>query len=248
MTKPGALAQREKLEVHNDYQREYFSSRELPRMTVDSGPATPYVSRHVSAVVDAARLTAEDRVLDVGCGIGKYTVELYRRGFNAEGLDLTPALVAALHDVEPRIPATVADVSNPPQELLGRYSAAVGFMVLHHVADLNAAFAGLHSTLLPGGRIAFLEPNPYFLGYDAQIAFTPGMTFKGDGGIVRLRRKPIELILEGAGFRNVSIEKFGAFPLALANREAGARLEQRLESVPGWDGCKAFQVISAERD
>ncbi len=233
--------------AHNDYQTEYFSSRELSRMTLQLGKTTTYVRRHVDAVVDAADLKLSDNVLDVGCGLGKYTAELFNRGLDVEGLDLTPALIESLRQVEPRINAHVGDAAAPPDQLIGRYSAVVGFMVLHHVADLEQSFRGIHSLMRAGGRVAFLEPNPYFPGYYAQIAFTPGMTFRGEGGIVRLRPRPVTRVLNATGFRNVSITKFGAFPPALANKPTWARMERAIESVPGWAGCKAFQVITADR-
>lgn len=231
-------------EQHNDRQVRYFSRPSLPRMDPDTRSATPYTQRQVQAVVDATGLTPSDAVLDVGCGPGKYTVALARRGLDVSGMDLTPALIEALHAFDPSIPAVVGDLVTPPAEWLGRFDVVVGFFVLHHIEDLAGALRGVRALLRPGGRVAFLEPNPAFVGYYLQILLTPGMSWAGDRGIVRMRRRVLAEAATAAGFAPPSIERFGAFPPVLANRRWGARAETTLEAVPGWRRLRAFQLLS----
>lgn len=233
------------LRRHNQQQIDYFSSRALPRMDPSTRSTTPYTLRQLRVVMDACGITPEDRVLDVGCGLGKYTLGLASAGVAVEGLDLTPALVDQLHAVAPEIPAHVGDLLDPPAELHHRFDVVTGFFVLHHVPDLTAALAGVRAVLKPGGRVAFCEPNPLFPGYYLQIALTPGMTWKGDGGIVRMRPRLLARAAADAGLTDFRTERFGAFPPALANRRAGQRVEAWLEAVPGWRPLRAFQLFSA---
>lgn len=229
--------------AHNDHQRQYFSGKRLPRMTADLA-STPYVGRHVAAMIERLELRPGEPVLDVGCGLGKYTVALRRAGLDVSGLELTPALVADLSAREPELDVHVGDVGAPPRELLGRFEAITGFFFLHHVADLTAVFAGVRSLLAPGGRAGFLEPNAWFPGYYAQVTLTPGMTWRAEHGILKMREGPIGRASRAAGFTRQHQASFGALPPALANRPWGARVEGAMEQLPGWDKVGAFRLVS----
>ncbi|HEX2700468.1 MAG TPA: class I SAM-dependent methyltransferase [Acidimicrobiales bacterium] len=230
--------------AHNEHQRQYFSGRSLPRMDPVRRSATPYTLRHVDALVADAGIGPDDEVLDVGCGPGKYTVALARRGIRVTGMDLTPRLVDQLREVAPGIAAHVGDLAEPPADLIGTFDVVAGFFVLHHIADLPAAFAGARSLLRPGGRAAFVEPNPYFPGYYAQVTFTPGMSWKGEAGIFRMRPRVMRGVAQAAGFTDFRTSRLGAFPPALANRATGRRVEDLLERVPGWRVARAFSLFS----
>ena len=230
--------------AHNERQRQYFSHRSSPRMDPTRRSSTPYTLRHVDAVVHGIGLGPGEEVLDVGCGPGKYTLALARRGVRVVGMDLTPLLVEQFREVAPDVPSHVGDLADPPPGLLGGFDAVVGFFVLHHISDLRSAFAGVRSLLRPGGRAAFIEPNPYFPGYYAQVTLTPGMSWKGEAGILRMRPPLLRGLAAGAGLADFRTHRFGAFPPALANRALGRRVEDLLERVPGWQAARAFNLFS----
>jgi SAM-dependent methyltransferase len=231
-------------QTHNQEQIAYFTGRDLPRMDPRRRADTPYTRRHLDAVVSAARIEPGARVVDVGCGPGKYTVGLAARGFQVTGLDLTPGLVEQLREVAPDVTAVEGDLLDPPTELHESFDLVAGFFVLHHLSDIDEAFVGTRRLAKPGGRVVFIEPNAYFPGFYVQVTLTPGMSWKGDKGIVHMRRGKLRRAAERAGLRDVAVTTFGAFPPALANKDWGRRLESRLESVPGWDRAKAFVVVS----
>jgi hypothetical protein len=99
----------------------------------------------------------------------------------------------------------------------------------------------------PGGRLVFLEPNPLNPLYYAQILLTPGMTWQGDGGIVRMWPRRVFRAILDAGLERPALARFGFFPPALANRRWGRRLETTLEGVPAWRSFLPFQLFRAER-
>ena len=163
---------------HNETQRRYFSGRDLPRM--DPARAdTAYTRRHADVLAAACAIAPGDRVLDVGCGRGKYTLALARRGISVQGMDLTPGLLSDLERADPNIVTHIGDLGDPPAEMRGAFDVVVGFFVLHHVPDPAAAFAGTCALLRPGGRAGFLEPNPLFPGYYVQITCTPRHVVEG---------------------------------------------------------------------
>ncbi|MGB8360623.1 MAG: methyltransferase domain-containing protein [Acidimicrobiia bacterium] len=227
---------------HNDYQRSYYSSRPLPRMTVDQS-STAYVQRHVSEVISALGVPSGARILDMGCGLGKYTAALADRGFDVTGLDLTPALVEELSRLRPDIPVVLADAAEPPPELAEQFDAVTGFFFLHHLDVLAPVMEGVRTTLRRGGSAVFLEPNPIYLPYSLQITFTPGMTWRGEKGIFQMTRKRLEDSARRAGFSDVSFRSFGATPPALTNKPWGRRMEALIERIPGWSRLGAFRLI-----
>lgn len=243
MTNPGESG----VTRHNATQRDYFEARVKPTMIPSD---TPYVRRHVESVVDAARLVPGSRVLEVGCGMGRYTLLLDRLGINVEGFDLSQVLLDRLRAYAgdgAAIPLHCADVANPPEAFSGRYDAVVGFFMLHHVHDLNSCLNGIARVLVPGGRAVFLEPNPYNPLYYAQIALTPGMTWAGDRGIVHMRRRPLGEAMRAAGLEDFTVKRFGFFPPVIANRSWGRSLESVLERVPFWRTGLPFQVFHGRK-
>jgi SAM-dependent methyltransferase len=96
-------------------------------------------------------------VLDAGCGTGRYSRELARRGYIVHGVDLSPELIeVAKETVRDRTGAvsfTVADILAPPT---ARYAAILCRGVLNDIIDddqRDAVFAGLARALRPNGAL-----------------------------------------------------------------------------------------------
>lgn len=232
---------------HNEAQRHYFEERPLPRMAPGD---SPYLNRQVDVAVAALGLAPGARVAEVGCGMGRYTFLLAQRGLRVEGLDLSPVLLERLarHDGgRYGIPLHAADLQNLSDDLAGRFDAVVGFFMLHHIKDLAGCFAGVARLLRPGGRAAFVEPNPLHVGYYVQIAVSPGMTWAGDRGIVDMRPAKIARAMRAGGLAEPRTRRFGFLPPVLANRPWGARLERGLERVAPLRPVSAFQLFQAAK-
>jgi SAM-dependent methyltransferase len=233
--------------AHNTAQRRYFEERPLPRMAPDD---TPYLNRQVDVALAALGLEAGARVAEVGCGMGRYTFLLARRGLRVEGIDLSPVLLERLarHDGGRHgIPLHAADLQNLPDALAGRFDAVVGFFMLHHIRDLAGCFAGVARLLRPGGRAAFVEPNPLNGLYYLQIALSPGMTWAGDRGILDMRPGKVARAMRAGGLAAPRASRFGFLPPFVANRPWGARLERGLERVAPLRPLSAFQLFQAAK-
>jgi SAM-dependent methyltransferase len=232
--------------AHNRAQVAYFehAGKEAMRPT-----STPYVERQVDALVRFAGLAAGEHVLDVGCGMGRYTLPLAERGFSVEGVDLSPTLLARLEAFNAgrhEIPLHCADILELPESLDRAFDAVVGFFTLHHLHDLFASFAAMARLVRPGGRIVFLEPNPLNVLYYIQLALAPGMSWQGDKGILNMRPRTVFRAMEEAGLASPMQERFGMFPPFAANRPLGARLERALERVSLWRRFLAFQLFRGD--
>ena len=235
------------VESHNDAQKSYFERR-VPATMVPQ--ATPYVRRHVDELVRAVALTRGDRVLEIGCGMGNYTFELARRGFDLEGLDLSRVLLDRLRSYAPvefDLPLHCADVLHPPAELLRGFDGVIGFFTLHHLHDLERSIESMSQLLRAGGRFAFVEPNAFNPLYYLQVGLTPGMSFRGERRLTSMRPSVVLPALRAAGLTDVLAHRYGFFPPQVANRAAGRAVERALERVRPLRPVAAFQLFVGHR-
>src|SRR5437763_10984564 len=105
------------------------------------------------------------RSLEVGAGTGYFSLNLLRAGVVREATctDISPGMVSALSVNAERLGLTVraarADAESLPSPDAS-FDLVLGHAVLHHLPDLERAFAEFHRVLRPGGRIAFAgEPS-----------------------------------------------------------------------------------------
>jgi ubiquinone/menaquinone biosynthesis C-methylase UbiE len=143
---------------------------------------TPY--RHI---LGAAGITAQDRVLDLGCGIGNILIALAEQidfTHPATGVDISPDLIrigereiagAGLRD---RIELRVAPATRLPFED-GAFDVVLTSHVLKHLDDdtLLASFREVARVLRPGGRFLLWEfaksPRSALLFWSARLTGLP---------------------------------------------------------------------------
>ncbi len=95
------------------------------------------------------------RVLDAGCGMGRFAEVAADAGAEVHGVDLSTAVEAARRNFEGRadIHLYQADIMNLPFPN-GSFDLIYSIGVLHHTPDTRAAFLELVPLLKPGGAIA----------------------------------------------------------------------------------------------
>lgn len=227
---------------HNAYQRSYYETTDKKTMRPS---CTPYVFRQLDKMVQVAELRPLQKILEVGCGMGRYTLPLLARGFDLTATDLSPILLERLQSAaaEPNLPLIACDVATIADHTSEMFDRAIGFFTLHHMHDLETIFRGIAKVLKPGALIAFCEPVSYNPLYYIQIAITPKMTWRGDGGIIKMRSSVVLGAMSMAGFNNLRTVKFGFFPPLVTNTCFGARLETTLEKMRIFSFGHAFQIF-----
>jgi magnesium-protoporphyrin O-methyltransferase len=107
------------------------------------------------------------RVLDVGCGVGRWSRLLAARGACVVGVDLSPTMIAqareraAAEGVAGRCRFAVADLAC--LDLGERFDLVLGVTVLQHILDpqaFHAALSAMARHLAAGGRMVLLEAAP----------------------------------------------------------------------------------------
>lgn len=207
---------------------------------------TAYIRSHIGRMIEVAELDARHSILEVGSGLGKFTLPLLASGYRVTANDLSPHLLGRLAESAGRELETVCcDIHEIDRHIAARFDRVVGFFVLHHLIDFDRLFAKLAEVVRPGGRIAFCEPvarNPL---YYLQIALTPGMRFAGEPSIAAMRRGVIFPAMQRAGFFDVQSHRYGYFPPVLKNTAWGDAFERRLDARRFVPFPNAFQIFTA---
>lgn len=235
--------------AHNALQQQYYADRSsAENVRVRPVPST-YVRRHIQNVIEYGGLMSGERILDVGCGMGKYTLPLAQRGFDVDGLDLSSELLAQLRDYGAMDGELYNhDVLARPPDLAGNYDVLLGFFMLHHLYDLRAAFEAFRFYLRPGGRIVFLDVNPACPLYYLQVTLTPGIKWAAEKGLLKLTRRNLMAHAERAGFGRIGLHRFGILPPFLMNTRFGPSLENAIDRSRIFRGVSAFQMLRATID
>lgn len=106
-------------------------------------------------LTELAGLEPGGKVLDVGCGTGRFALPLASEyGLRVVGIDREPAMIARAKSKpgSDAVSWAVGDAQSLP--LAGTAADAVLMcMMLHHVDDRPKALAAAHAALRPGGRL-----------------------------------------------------------------------------------------------
>jgi SAM-dependent methyltransferase len=108
-----------------------------------------------------------ERALEIGAGTGYFTLNLMRAGVvgAATCMDISPGMLDVLDENARALGLEVDTVPGDAERLDlpdASFDLVLGHAVLHHIPDLERAFAEFHRVLRPGGRVAFAgEPSRY---------------------------------------------------------------------------------------
>jgi len=209
---------------------------------------TPYIHRHFAEVITQAKLESGATVCEWGSGLGRFSRLLLARGLLVHGIELSPQFAdesrRALADQG--LSVECGDIAEVLAGAHQSYDAMLGFFVLHHLPELQRYFDAAYSSLRPGGRMVFAEPNPFNPLFPLQIGLTPGMRWGAEGGIYRLTPGSVRRVAAAAGFTRAEIRRYGALPRAPYNWMARVGLERAPErALPA--ALKPFQLITIRR-
>jgi SAM-dependent methyltransferase len=113
------------------------------------------------------KVNAGMRILDAGCGVGRWSRLLAARGAEVVGVDISPTMIAeaqrraATAGHADRCRFRVQDLST--LDLGEQFDMVLGVTVLQHILEpalLCAALEALTAHLSPGGRMILLEAAP----------------------------------------------------------------------------------------
>ncbi len=208
---------------------------------------TPYVYRHINEMIQAAQMNSSHSTLEIGAGLGKFSIPLIQQGFNLTCLDLSPVMLEKLaHSTHLPVATLACDAADVAHHTDQFFDRAIGFFTLHHMNHLEAVFKGIKSRLKPGARIAFCEPVAWNPLYYIQISLTPGMTWGAEKGIINMTPRKVLGLLQKVGFVDCSSFSYGFFPPFIVNRGLGQKIESGLEKITPFRVFHAFQIFTGK--
>lgn len=146
-------------------------------------------------------------VMDFGAGSGRVTFWFLKKGYDVTAVDISPQSLSDLvrHYKQYKQPSWGILLTSSKLPNI-RYDAIVGADILHHV-DMKEYLPRLYSILKSGGRIAFSEPNAWFLPWYAYIVLRR-LPWSIEKGILQITIPKIKQGLERAKFSDISIHGF----------------------------------------
>ena len=139
----------------------------------------------IDFLVESLRLQPGMRVLDVGCGPGRHSHELARRGLTVHGIDISQAFVDLAVAQAPagatfaRLDARDLRFDAEFEVVICLCQGAFGLMTAH--GDDLRVLSGMAQALKPGGRLALSAFNAYFaVKYhdDAEFDAAAGLSYE----------------------------------------------------------------------
>ncbi len=148
----------------------------------DAYGAEPYTQNTCSEVDFMEQVMAGDRslaILDVGCGNGRHSLELARRGYSVLGVDLSACMLGQGRRVAASEQLPVPFVCGDARELPFERRFEVAIMLCEGAFSLMESdemdlliLKNIARALEPGGRLIMTAPNAAFM-----LAQPPGEAF-----------------------------------------------------------------------
>lgn len=146
--------------------------------------------QEVDFLMDVLELSPGDRVLDVGCGPGRHSLEFARRGVRVHGIDISDTFVdlaraaagaeGLVNATFERLDARSLESASEPSELV---DAAIclcqgAFGLMRSPGDDARILAGVAHQVRDGGRLALSAFSSYF-----SVKYHEDATFDADLGV-----------------------------------------------------------------
>lgn len=175
----------------------------------DARPSdAPHLAWWFAKIAGVGRLGPGKRLIDLGCGTGRWTIPLAERtGCEAVGVDSSKEMLtkAREKDREGRVTWLLGDVERlevDPES----FDCALMSLMMHHLEDHQAAFRRVFAALRPGGALLIRQGTLVQILRDAVHRFFP------EAVAIDRRRTPfrseVEWWLQEAGFDPVEAEEF----------------------------------------
>ncbi len=103
------------------------------------------------------------KVLDAGCGPGKYTEYLLDKGASVTSIDYSDEMISLVKEkVGDRVRAIKANLNFPMDFLKDReFDLIVCSMVIHYIKDWHSLFSEFNRVLKKGGILVFSTDHPF---------------------------------------------------------------------------------------
>lgn len=108
----------------------------------------------VGEIVNKTTPDTESLILDIGSGTGHHVKSLVDRGFNAQGIDISPAMVKQAKSTYPDLDYRVADALDTMTFPAGSFTHITClYFTIYYIEDKRRFFENCMQWLMPGGYL-----------------------------------------------------------------------------------------------
>lgn len=186
------------------------------------------------------------RLLDFGCGAGYFLELAEERGFDAQGVDLSPDSVKEANE---RLTSATAHFGAPedvPEIAAGGFDVVTLWSVLAHLPRPVEDFTSFRNLLAPGGVLMILTVNAQSLLLKAYGSQWNGFT---RNHLMFYSRETMPSLLRQAGFAGVAFEPFYGDTIEAGTTKLSAAHTERLRrSVQASDGGNMLRALAFADD
>lgn len=178
----------------------------------DADPTTPERRRRLLDVL-AREVPEGSRVLDLGCGAGKFAAWMNEAGYQAMGVDVSGRAVEKARRDHPEVRYEVleADGRIPCED--ETLSAVWSSEVIEHILPVDQYLSEVRRVLRPGGLFVLTTPYHGLIKNLGIVLLGFSKHFKPEGSHIRFfDRAGLSRVLIRAGFEPVSFAGIGRAP------------------------------------
>lgn len=148
----------------------------------------------------------DKRILEFGCGLGNYALELVKSGANAYGIDISEVAIGKANEQ-----ASKENLKNVTFRVMNAeeldfpdnyFDKVCGIAILHHL-DLNKSYNEIRRVLKPEGKAIFIEPLGHNFLINLYRKLTPHVRTEDEHPF-----KKKDLILLKKHFNTIEIKYF----------------------------------------
>ena len=208
-----------------------------------------YTNKLSGLLVSSLNLKPNDDILEIGCGMGRFTLPLLEKSLRITGIDLSLDMLERLRKFagkNPNLTLIKGDVDKLSSFTNKKFDAIIGFFILHHLENLDKSFESIHRRLKKNGQVGFIEPNLFNPLYYFQFAFSKDMSWEGEKGILNMTKANITKKLSNNGFEVTNFKYFGFFPPFIVNSRIGFYLNNFAEKIMPIKSLLPFILITAK--
>jgi len=244
ITKNNVLGKRK---AWDEGQKLFYDSRDHKRMWHVYG--SPFVENVLDKLISFAGLSKAHRILELGCGAGRYTIPLIQRGYNITGIDISKRMIDKAREDAFSAGLPLDKVCLICEEFSAfkvngedKFDAVIGFNILHHLFDMSECFCNISKIIKKDGIVAFIEPNALNPLHYIDSLFD--RAWKIEGNKSNSIPSKVKLCMEKNNFHGTAYFNFGFFPPFLIDKSKWLlNIDRKLERVKCFSSLLPYFAI-----
>lgn len=229
-----------------------FARRFRNKHFLSLDPAAQYEFDRVLGCLD---LTKQKSIIDLGCGVGRYSLGLARMGYRVTAVDISAKSLALVLSQAKKYNITAIrtlrhDFSTPKEK--NAYDTGICISTYHAISDSEEerirVLANFVQSIKSGGKLLLVEPNPanplFYLFY----LLYPGVQRENIRSFLGSSPFRLREILRSLGMKDIRVRYVGFLPLRWIKKVPAVRLiNEILNRIPIINNFSAFSYITARR-